>query len=78
LVGIHFGNAFENLECFVRLPLNLNNYYGKAQLSPVFQPDHLNVFKWLIDNGILIQVADGIFGPKTKKQSPNGNRLADE
>lgn len=78
LAGMYLGDAFDNRGSFVRLSLNINNYYGKTQLSPVFQPELLTVFKWLISNGILIQVADGIFDPKTKKQTPRGYRLAVE
>lgn len=78
LAGMYFGDAFDNRGSFVRLSLNVNNYHGKTQLSPVFQPELLTVFKWLISNGILIQVSDGIFDPKTKKQTPRGYRLADE
>jgi hypothetical protein len=52
LAGMHFGDVFDTRGSFVRLSLNVNNYYSKIQLSPVFQPELLAVSKWLIDNEI--------------------------
>lgn len=78
LAGMYFGDAFDARGSFVRLSLNVNNYYGKTQLSPVFQPELLAVFKWLIEYRIFICVADGIFDPNTKKETPRGYRLSDE
>lgn len=78
LAGIYFGDAFDTRGSFVRLSLNVNNYHGKTQLSPVFQPELLAVFKWLIKERIFVCVADGIFDPSTKKQTPRGYRLADD
>lgn len=78
LAGMYFGDAFDARDSFVRISLNKNNFHGKTRLSPVFQPELLTVFNWLIDNGIFVNVADGIFDPSTKKQTPRGYRLADD
>jgi len=78
LAGMYFGDAFDARGSFVRISLNKNNFHGKTRLSPVFQPELLTVFNWLIDNRIFICVADGIFDPSTKIQTPRGYRLADD
>ena len=78
LAGMYFGNAFDSYGSFVRISLNKNNYYGKTQLSPVFQPELLAVFNWLIDNEILVRVAESYFDPNTQKETPRGYRLAND
>jgi hypothetical protein len=76
LAGMYFGDAFDSYGSFVRISLNKNNYYGKTQLSSVFQPELLAVFNWLIDNKILLKVAEHYFDPNTQKETPRGYRLA--
>lgn len=56
LAGMYLGNAFDQFGSFVRIPLNHNHYTGKTQISPIFQPELLKVFRWLIDNGYFEQV----------------------
>lgn len=75
---MYFGDAFDNRGSFVRISLNKNNYYGKSQLSPVFQSELLAVFNWLIGNGIFIRVAESYFDPNAQKETPRGYRLSDE
>jgi hypothetical protein len=76
LAGMYLGDAFDAYGTFVRVSLNKNNYYGKTQLSPVFQPELLAVFNWLIDNEIFVRVAESYFDPNTRKETPRGYRLA--
>jgi hypothetical protein len=76
LAGMYLGNAFDSYGSFVRISLNNNNYYGKTRLSPVFRPELFAVFNWLIDNEIVVRVAESYFDPNTQKETPRGYRLA--
>lgn len=78
LAGMYFGDAFDAHGSFVRISLNVNNFYGKSRLSPVFQPELYKVLNWLIDKGIIIKVAESYFNPSSRSQIPRGYRLADD
>lgn len=78
LAGLYLGDAGDDDGSFVRISLNNNIYYGKSQLSPVFQSKLLNVFKWLIDNNKLVCVAESYLNSETGRQVPRGYRLSDD
>jgi len=78
LAGMYLGDAFDAHGSYVRLSLNKNNFYGNSRLSPVFQPKLYLDLNWLIDNGIIIKVAESHFNPSTQKEIPRGYRLAED
>lgn len=53
LAGMYIGKAFDQHGSFVRIPLNNNHYTGKTRISPIFQTELLQVFRWLIDQKYL-------------------------
>lgn len=57
LSGLYIGGAFRQTSDPILITLNKNSYNGKTQLSPVFQPELLAAFKWLISSGYLMQVS---------------------
>ena len=56
LAGLYYGGAFGVNDSFVRIPLGKNHYHGKTRLSPIFRPELLTIFNWLIEHGYLKQV----------------------
>lgn len=78
LAGLYLGDAGGDHGSFVRISLNNNLYYGKTQLSPVFQSKLLHVFNWLIKTNKLVCVAESFLNSETGKQVPRGYRLSEE
>ena len=58
LSGLYIGGAFRQTSDPILITLNKNSYNGKTQLSPVFQPELLAAFNWLISSGYLMQVSN--------------------
>lgn len=75
LAGMYLGNAFDQYGSFVRIPLNNNHYSGKTRISPVFQPELINAFRWLIDNDYIEQVQPA-HQDENKIWKPAGYRLS--
>jgi hypothetical protein len=74
LAGMYLGKAFDQYGSFVRIPLNNNHYSGKTRISPVFQPELINAFRWLIDNEYFEQVQPA-HQDENKIWRPAGYRL---
>ena len=56
--GLVLGGAFNHHGYVVLIALNKNHYTGRSRISPVLQPELLEVFRWLIADGYLQQVSD--------------------
>ncbi len=78
LAGMYLGGAYDDHGSFVRVPLNKNHYYGSTRISPVFQPELLRVFNWLIDSNIMVMVANSYHDVIANKEVPRGYRLSDK
>ena len=75
LSGLYLGGAFRPDGNFVLISLNKNSYNGKTRLSPVFQPELLATFNWLISAGYLVKVTnehqrDGLWVPRGYRLDP--------
>lgn len=75
LAGMYLGKAFDQYGSFVRIPLNNNHYSGKTRISPVFQSELINAFRWLIDNDYIEQVQPA-HQDENKIWRPAGYRLS--
>lgn len=63
IAGLQASDLYESWD--IQIPRNKNHYYGKTRRSPMYQPELLHCFDWLIDNDFLVL---------TKKHSHNTSR----
>lgn len=53
LTGLYLGGAFDPKGTAINILVNRNRYHGKSRYSPVFTPELLAAFKWMIEEGFL-------------------------
>lgn len=74
IAGLRLSGAYQRTDIYI--PLNRNHYYGETQRSPVYQPELLKCFRWLIENDYLTRTKNHSFNAITGYARPATYQLS--